>query len=72
MSINANDVAATTVQLPPLLTCKEAAVHLRVSTRTIRRWAKSGRLNIGRTTAGRGGKLLIPRTEIARLLRETC
>lgn len=69
MSIGTDDVAVATHDLPSLLTAEEAARLMRVSRRTIRRWAKSGRLAVTRTTAGNGGKLLIARAAIERILR---
>ncbi len=69
MGIGTDDVADTTAELPGVLTLREAAGLLRVSERTVRRWINSGRLGAGRTTAGRGGKLLIARAAIERILR---
>jgi excisionase family DNA binding protein len=54
-------------QLPRLLTPREAALALRKSTRTLRRW-----MGLGMVCAIRpaGGRPLIPRAEVERLLRE--
>lgn len=47
-----------------LLTIREAANLLRLTTRTIRRWIAEGRLNARRTHPGRGGRLLLDRAEV--------
>ena len=53
-------------QFPDLLTLREAADALRVSTLTARRWAKAGRVPAVRLP-GPNGKLLIPREAIEQL-----
>jgi excisionase family DNA binding protein len=53
--------------LPRLCTRSEAAAVLRKSTRTIDRWIEGGALHATRPV---GGLPLIPRAEIARLLRD--
>lgn len=53
-----------TTPLPaPILTIREAAELLRVSVRTLRRWALEGRLRVRRTHPGRGGRILIDRRD---------
>lgn len=47
-----------------LLTIREAANLLRLTTRTIRRWIAEGRLNARRTHPGRGGRILLDRAEV--------
>ena len=69
MGIGTDDVLTATAGLPGVLTLREAAGLLRVSERTMRRWINSGRLQAGKTTAGNGGKLLIARAAIERILR---
>ena len=54
--------------LPPLLTLREAAQLLRVSTKTISRWIAEGRLRSGRSAHGGSGRVLIARTEVQRFL----
>jgi len=52
----------------PLIPLRAAARILQVDERTLRRWAARGRLTPLKTTARRGGRLLIPRFELERLL----
>jgi excisionase family DNA binding protein len=52
----------------PLIPLRSAARLLQVDERTVRRWAARGRLTPLKTTARRGGRLLIPRYELERLL----
>ena len=47
------------------LTVKEVAVALRVTTRTVRNWIKSGRLRVVRA----GRRVLVPQEELQRFLR---
>lgn len=56
--------------LPPLVPLAEVARHCSVSTRTVRRWIEDGRVRRLRTSRGRGGRGLIPREDLARLLGE--
>lgn len=57
--------------LPGLLDTDAAAEFLGVTTRTLARWARSGRLAVVRLTPGPGtGRVRIPRAEIARLLAD--
>jgi excisionase family DNA binding protein len=60
-------VTATCNALPRLLTPAEAALVTRRSTRTVRRWIGAGLL---RTVRPAGGRPLIERAELERLLRE--
>lgn len=48
-----------------MLTVKEAAQVFRVSPKTIRRWANSGRLEIVRLP---GGQIRVPRSAVAGIL----
>ncbi len=61
---------AAVAELPPLIPLKQASELLAVSDRTIRRWASIGRLSVLRTTRARGGKVLIPRFQLERLLAQ--
>jgi|KBSSwiStaDraftv2_1062776.scaffolds.fasta_scaffold842233_2 excisionase family DNA binding protein len=47
-----------------LLTPCEAATLLRMSVRNIRRWIESGRILAVRTYPGRGGRLLMRRSDV--------
>lgn len=51
-----------------LLTPAGAAAELHLTARTIRQWIASGRLPALRTDPGRGGKLLVRRGDLLRLL----
>lgn len=54
--------------LPPLVPAKDAADFLGTTTRTLRRWVRVGRITVLRTDNAGSGRVLIPRSEIARLL----
>lgn len=55
--------------LPGLLDTDAAAAFLGVSTRTLARWARNGRLAVVRLTPGPGsGRVRVARAEVARLL----
>jgi excisionase family DNA binding protein len=54
--------------LPPLLDLKETAAVLRCSTRSVRRRVEDGRLRALRTAEGGSGRLLVPKSELKRLL----
>ena len=56
--------------LPPLVPAKAAAAFLGVTTRTLRRWASTGRIRVMKTAAGGSGRVLVPRSEIERILEE--
>jgi len=56
--------------LPPLVPLKDAADFLNVTDRTLRRWAAAGRLRVLKTSAGGSGRVLVPRTELVRILGE--
>lgn len=62
------DLTAAASDLPPLLTCQQAAVFARVCDRTIRRMIASGRLRAAKTSPGASGRVLIPRDALIRLL----
>ena len=64
------DVDALVAELPVMVSAKEAAEFLRVNPRTIRRWAESGRLRTMKLTPEGSGRVLVPRSEIRRLLGE--
>ena len=55
-------------RLKPLSTMDETAESFKVSPRTIRRWTRSGRLRALKTSPRQSGRVLIPRSEVARLL----
>ncbi|MDB4984932.1 MAG: hypothetical protein JWN04_110 [Myxococcaceae bacterium] len=57
--------------LPTLCSVDEAAKALRSSTRTIRRLLATGRLRAAKLAIGGSSKLLVPRIEIERLVRES-
>lgn len=54
--------------LPAMLTFSEVAGFLRISTRTVRRYVRSGRLTACRTAASGSGRVRVTREEVARLL----
>ncbi len=57
--------------LPGLVSTDAAAEFLGVSTRTLARWARTGRLRTVRLTPGPGsGRVRVPRAELARLIAE--
>lgn len=51
------------------LTPQESAALIRVQARTIRFWIRSGRLPAMRTDPGRGGRLLVRRSDLLALLQ---
>jgi excisionase family DNA binding protein len=51
-----------------LLVPKEAAAELHVTRRTLRRYVKAGRLRAIRPSGQPKGRMLIPRSEIERVL----
>jgi len=55
--------------LPRLVPFKAAAERLSVSVTTLRRWVRKRRLCVVKTACGAAGRVLVPRTEIARLIR---
>ena len=55
--------------LPRLVPFKAAAERLGVSETTLRRWVRKSRLCVMKTASGASGRVLVPRTEIARLIR---
>ena len=61
------DIGSPVELLPCYLTLPEAAAYLRRSVRALSRWKSLGLLNVTRPA---GGKPLIERAEIQRLLRE--
>ena len=50
------------------LTPAGAAAELHITARTIRAWIASGRLRAVRTDPGRGGRLLVRRSDVLALL----
>lgn len=58
-------------ELPSLCTVDEAAKALRSSTRTVRRLLATGRLRAAKLALGGSSRLLVPRVEIERLVRES-
>ena len=54
--------------LPALVPAADAAGLLNVTTRTLRTWARSGRIRVFKTARGGSGRVLVPRDELARLL----
>lgn len=71
---NSNNQAVSTeaealvAGLPPLLTQDQAAIFFQVTTRTVRRWNRLGRLPSFKTTHSGSGRVLISRVAVARLL----
>jgi len=63
-------VADLTDDLPHMVPFKDAAMRLGVSTTTLRRWVSKGRLSVLKTASGACGKVLVPRREIGRLVRQ--
>jgi excisionase family DNA binding protein len=57
--------------LPTLCTIDEAANALRLSTRAVRRLLATGRLRAAKLAIGGSSKLLVPRVELERLVRES-
>lgn len=53
---------------PVLLTPADCAVTVHVTARTIRQWIACGRLPALRTDPGRGGRLLVRRSDLLALL----
>ena len=64
-------VAQAVAALPPLCTLSETATALRQSTRTIKRMIADRRLMAARLHNEGSAKVLIPRAEIERLLRQS-
>ncbi len=58
-----------TPSVDDLLTPNEAAELLRIRPRTVRAWIRSGRLPAMRTDPGRGGRLLVRRSDLLALLQ---
>jgi hypothetical protein len=54
--------------LPPLVPLEGAAAFFHVTTRTFRRWCRSGRVRTLRTNPDGSGRVLIERTEMRRLI----
>jgi excisionase family DNA binding protein len=55
--------------LPKLVPLRPAAEALGISHHTLRTWIREHRVAAIKTAAGAAGRLRVPRTEIARLLR---
>lgn len=65
----AETIAATVADdLPSFVPAKQAADYLNVSTRTLRKWIRCGKLAAMRTAPSGSGRVLIARDEIARFL----
>jgi excisionase family DNA binding protein len=58
-------------ELPTLCTVAEAATALRSSTRTVRRLLATGRLRAAKLRLGGSSRVLVPRGELERLVRES-
>ncbi len=54
--------------LPRLVGAQRAAEFLNVTTRTLRSWIRCGRLRAIRTAPCGGGRVLVPREELARFI----
>ena len=61
-------LAAAAQDLPPMLTCQEAAEFLKVCDRTIRRMIASGRLKAAKVNPGNSGRVVIPRAAVVAML----
>ena len=69
--MTAPDLAAEVVAaLPPLATTEETAACLRVSLRTLRRRIADGHFRTIRDQDAGGSRVLIPRTEVERYIRQ--
>lgn len=64
------DVGDLVKDLPALVPAKRAAEFLGTTTRTLRRWVAEERLQVLKTSPTRPGRILVPRTEIHRILAE--
>lgn len=62
------ELTTAAAELPPLLTCEQAAKFAHVCKRSIRRWIRAGRLKAGKTHPGRNGKIVVPKTALVALL----
>ena len=69
-SMDAEDLEEMVRGLPVLVPLKAAGEFLGVTDRTIRRWAAGGRIRVLKTSAGGSGRVLLPRAEIVRILKE--
>lgn len=54
--------------LPPVIPWKKVADLAGVSLKSLARWRDEGRLRVLKTAAGGSGRVLVARTEVARLL----
>lgn len=59
---------AAVADLPPLVPLEDVATFFHVDARTVRRWARTGKLHTRRTAPGGSGRVLVARVEIARVL----
>lgn len=69
------DALEAVSSLKSMNTIPEAAAFFRVDPRTIRDWARRGRLKVFRTAGGGSGRVLVTKAEIARALssmRQRC
>jgi excisionase family DNA binding protein len=62
------DPATLTEGLPALVPAQRAADFLGVTDRTLRTWARRGRIRVLRTAKGGSGRVLVPRAELERVL----
>lgn len=56
--------------LAPLVTLEDAAAFFHVTTRTVRRWIRAGKLSACRTAPTGSGRVLIARADVERFLAE--
>ncbi len=66
------DVATLVAELPLLIPAVRVAELLSIDARTVRRWIASQRIRALKMSRHRAGRVLIPKTEIVRLLTEMC
>ncbi|MCC6573207.1 MAG: helix-turn-helix domain-containing protein [Planctomycetes bacterium] len=72
MRLNVNDAKAMLADLPSAATTREVCAVLRVCSRTVRRWLVTGKISGMKTSPGRGGRLLISKASLERLLVGGC
>ncbi len=70
VSSNEALIADAVKSLPPLCTVKEASTVLRISERHLRRMVDAGRLRTLKNVDAGSSRVLVPRTELGRLLAE--
>jgi predicted site-specific integrase-resolvase len=63
------EALAAVAELPPLVPLAKVAEFFGVAERTCREWARTpGKLRVVKTSPGGSGRVLVARTEVARLL----